>query len=175
VPPTHAPVGATQQAFAHTALQQPTFQQPAPGWPTVGPTLGAAAYAPVPAFLPVRAKNPGWVIALASFLVLGFVGLIGAAVAIPVLLNSRARAAGSELQYDLMTVAAAEEVVRAQTGSYSADPAVVTAQLPEDITSRVAIVWADQTAWCGQAVPADRQTPQLYFSTRGGISDQPCG
>lgn len=169
-PASFAPPAAVQPAFG-----QPSFGQPAFAQPTYGAARPVGGFVPAPAFAPVRAKNPGWVIALAVLAVGTILAGVGAAVAIPVFLNARAKDVTADLRDDLMSVAAAEEVVRAQTGSYSADPDTVTAQLGSGLSSRVSIMWADASGWCGQAVPVSKTTPQLYFSTQSGVSEQSCG
>lgn len=179
-----SPTPAARPAAGPAPFAAPAFGAPAFGAPAFGASVpsragfGQPAFpgAGVPApFAPVRAKNPGWVIALAVVLIGGFLTSVGAAVAIPVFLNSRVKAQTSELRTDLMTVAAAEEAVHARGGTYSADPDTVTGQLGAAITSRVSIMWADQSGFCAQAVPAGRTTPQLYYSSAAGISQQSCG
>lgn len=163
VPPAFAPV---QPAFAPVRPgAEAMLAGPAPALPLPVP----------PVFAPVRTKTPGWLIAVALLGVGTVLAGVAAAVAIPVFLNQRAKLATTTLRTDLTTVAAAEESVRAQTGSYSADPAAVSAHLRDDLTSQVAILWADGTGWCAQAVPVGATEPVLYASSASGVSTQSCG
>lgn len=179
--PAPVPVGATPSApFAPIFVRTSAAVGPQamiPPLPAHGPSAyGVPSFPPAEqTFRPVRTKNPAWVTVLALLGVLGLVGGIAAAVVVPMFLGARPGVGTAALRTDLTSLAAAEAAVHARTGSYSADPEVVSTHLSNALVSQVAILWADGSGWCAQAVPAGRTGPVLYASSAAGLSSQSCG
>jgi Tfp pilus assembly major pilin PilA len=137
------------------------------------PRAAAPAYG-YPAAAPAKRGLPTWAIVLIVVVVVVLLLPILAAIAIPVFLNQRAKAEELQVHQDLSRVAKVETDLLIDQGAYSSDPTVVSSHLTEDLTTRVTILWADETGWCASgAVPG--KEPVAWYSAQDGLSDTPCG
>ncbi len=136
------------------------------------PRAAAPAYG-YPAARPRRGL-PTWGIVLIVVGVVALVVPLLAAIAIPVFLNQRAKAEDAQVRQDLTSVARVEADLLIDEGAYSSDPAVISGHLTEDLTTRVTILWADETGWCASGAVAGRE-PVAWYSAQDGLSDRPCG
>ena len=123
---------------------------------------------------PVRAPVPTWAKVLIVLGVLGF-GLIAlgivAAIAIPVFLNQREKAADVEVKSDLRSVASAEESYYTDFASYTADPSQLDVAQP---ASQIAVLAADSTGYCLGGRPADGRGNVWYYSSSAGLTRTSC-
>jgi type IV pilus assembly protein PilA len=154
--PPHAP--SAPPAPGHGFGAPPRPPAPAPSSPP-----------PVP-----RTPVPTWAKVLIAVgcvvLLLPVLGVVGA-VAIPVFLNQRGKAAEAQVKQDVRSVAMAEENYAVANGTYTTDPLALGVAEPE---SEVVILAADTAGYCLGGRDADGEGDPWYYSSTGGLSRTPC-
>ena len=142
---------------------------PPPRTPPAPPVPAPAPQQPVQ-----RTPVPTWAKVLIAIgcvlLVLPVLGIVGA-VAIPVFLDQRSKAADVQVKEDVQAVAMAEENYAMANGTYTTDPLALGIAAPQ---SEVVILAADAVGYCIGGRDADGEGDAWYYSSSAGISKTPC-
>ncbi|WP_309649334.1 prepilin-type N-terminal cleavage/methylation domain-containing protein [Nocardioides sp.] len=115
-----------------------------------------------------RSKDQGFTL-IELLVVVVIIGVL-AAIAIPVFLNQREKAADAGAKSDLKNAATIQETYLVDEGTYTADEAVLTTagfKNTEDVT--FTILSADVDGYCMSATGAPSDVIWYYDSSNGGL------